>query len=157
ANDRFATHCCALPHLADCRCIRVVLKDRRQIEPARQSITETKAIETRQVWRLHHRSIIDVHRSGNDNGYRRDFSIATVVNVFDNRFNYRAWIINLRCTLLEARVNPALAIDSRGTQVRTTEIGSEDQLRIRFIRSFHIFPTRSSVSPGSSPSQYSSP
>ncbi len=117
ADNRLATDGRALPHLADSGSVRIVLENRRQTKLLGQSSRETKAIETRKIWRLHDRAFFNVYRTGH---YKRDSRYLVCVSIFlkfvncrDDRVNYRVRIPNLRRILLEPRLNSTLLIDSR--------------------------------------------
>src|SRR6185503_13460912 len=94
-----------------------------------------KSIEARKIWRLHHRPFLDFHRSRDDERHRR-YLLSTaslllgLANSSDNCIDDRARIRRLWRVFLETKLNLSLVIDSRGAQVRATEIGSEDQSHV---------------------------
>src|SRR5713101_1557151 len=68
ADNGFAVARRALPHLAQCRGIRIILKEHWPVERFSQRRRQTKAGQGRDVRSVNDNSGSDLNRSGNDNG-----------------------------------------------------------------------------------------
>jgi hypothetical protein len=145
ADDRVASDRCTLPHLTHRRRIGIVLEHRGDVKLFRQSRAEREPIETRKIWRLHYRTICNVHCARYDQRDRGYFiNTSAFMNGRDDCVHDRICVVLLRRVLLEATPDFSFLIDCRGTQVRPAEIGGEDQagffFGVHFVR--RISPQR---------------
>jgi hypothetical protein len=65
-NDRLATNRRAAPHLTDGGGVRIVFEKRGDVQLFGESGSETKAIETREVWGGYDRAFFDFDGAGYD-------------------------------------------------------------------------------------------